>query len=288
MEEAQIQKFHVHPGIYTMASENNRLVLAPTSFTSQALLEDYVNTKEITDKVETFFSKLDIYKKFNLDPKRAMLLYGPPGTGKSLIISKVATAYAATKDTLVVVWPTDKFEARQVKDFIKSFEYTKNAVSKLILVIEDLGGVEQDNSRRYSEASLLSLLDNVEHTFSVPTMIIATTNFPENFLENLTNRPQRFDDVIEVKRPEGAARSRFLEFFSLNEASEQAKAKIALKKYDVFSVAHVKEVIIRSALYDISLEAAMDQLLIQTEKAATSFTKKRQGMGIGSFDFGDD
>jgi len=281
----KVTKYKVSPGIYSLAVENQIMLLKEAAFTSDSILEDYISTKEISSKIDTFFDKLDVYKKFNIFPKRAMLLYGAPGMGKSVTIAKVCNEYAKKTDTLIVIWPSDKFEARHVKDFVKRFDYDTNKVTKLMLIIEDLGGVEnRDGPTRYSESSLLSLLDNVEKTFTVPTMILATTNYPEKFLENLTNRPQRFDDVMEIKRPSSEFRAKFLEFFSQNEATETSKLWIKDRKYDNFSVAHVKEVVIRSALYDITLEAAMESLLEQSNKTLRGFTNKKASMGIGASD----
>lgn len=281
-EEVQT-KVVVKPGIFSIAVQNMKMVLTSTSFTSQDILEEAVSTKEITDKINTFFNSLDIYKKYNLDPKRGLLLWGPPGTGKSATVAKVCENYAKDNSTLIVTWPSDKFEARDVKSFIKSFSYTENKVDRLILVIEDLGGVEnQDGPRRYSEASLLSLLDNVEATFTKPTMIIATTNHPEKFLENLIDRPQRFDDVIEVKPPSGEFRARFLEFFSQNEVSDTAKELIKQNKYEGFSVAHLKEIVVRSAIYGISIETAIEQLYAQSSKAKKGFMKGGGKMGLSN------
>lgn len=280
IEKQEVRTIAVEPGIWAIAEEKMRIVLRPTDFTSQSILDDYLTTKEIEDKVDTFFSRLHIYEKLKIDAKRAALLYGPPGAGKSVTLAKIAKKYAKNNDTTIVLWPSDKFEARHVKDFLGTFDYKTNNIKKLILIIEDLGGVEQNAGQRYSEASLLSLLDNVENTFTIPTAILATTNFPEMFLENLTNRPQRFDDVIEIKRPPAEARSRFLEFFSGGALTQEQKAKIEQKKYDVFSVAHLKEVVVRSMLYDISLENAIDRLFEQAERATKNFSTKKSSIGF--------
>lgn len=285
MDSTAVTQYPVKAGIFTIGTAGQTMVLKQSGFTEQTVLEEYVSTKDISDKIDTFFNKLDVYKKYGMDPKRAMLLYGPPGMGKSVTLAKVCKEYAKRDDTTIVIWPSDKFEARHVKDFLKRFDYNTNKIEKLFLIIEDLGGVENaDGGRRYSESSLLSLLDNVERTFTIPTMILATTNYPENFLENLVNRPQRFDDVIEVKRPTPEFRAKFLEFFSQGSATESAKEAIKDRKYDNFSVAHTKEVVIRSALYDITLEEAMVSLLAQSTKATKGFTNSRGSVGIGGRD----
>lgn len=279
------EKYEVNSGIYTIVSKNMRLALEPTKFTPQPILQEYLVTKDISDKINQFFNKIDVYVKYGLDPKRAMLLYGKPGAGKSQTIASICKDYTKDTGTIAILWPSDKFEARDVKNFFKSFDYNKNTITKMILVIEDLGGVENaDGGRRYSESSLLSLLDNVEQTFKIPTMILATTNYPEKFLENLTDRPQRFDDVMEIKTPSGEFRAKFLEFFSQGAASDTSKSMIKDRKYDGFSVAHVKEVVIRSALYDISLEESIESLHKQSSRVKKGFTNAKSGMGIGHSD----
>ncbi len=271
----------VQPGIWTIAVENQKLILRPTEFTKQSLIDSYVSTKDITSKVDTFFSKIDIYKELQVDAKRGLLLYGPAGTGKSSALSKVAEKYGNLQNTAVVCWPSDKFEARVVKDFLNNFNYEKNNIQQFVLIIEDLGGVEQNSGQRYSESSLLSILDNVERTFTIPTMIIATTNFPEMFLENLTNRPQRFDDLIEVKRPDGKGRAAFLEFFSKNAALADELVKIQANKYEILSPAHIKEIVIRARLYDITISESIDKIFEQAERASKNFSPRRNSMGFG-------
>lgn len=260
----------VGPGLFAIDSRMNQLVLAPTTFAEDKLLEEYLHTKEISDKIKMFFAKQDVYKKYGVDPKRGMLLWGKQGTGKSTVIAKVVNQYVKDGNTLAVVWRTDKFEAHTVKDFIAAFQYKD--VDKLILIIEDIGGSEYvQRGKRAIESSLLSLLDNVEKIFKVPTMILATTNHPENLLENLTDRPQRFDDVIEVKPPSGEFRAKFLSFFSQGEADAASLDAIQARAYDGMSVAHMKEIVIRGALYDLTLLESMEQLHKQSSKAKKDF-----------------
>lgn len=282
VDEGQTETYPVKAGIwYITLDESRQFCLKSSSFVSEPMLEEYTYTKNISDKIHAFFSKRSAYEKYGIFPKRGILLYGQPGTGKSATISKLCREYDGRHDTAVVIWHTDKFEASDVKAFIKRFEYQK-PVDKLILVIEDVGGCEYQGSNKMpSNSSLLSLLDNVEKTFSIPTMILATTNYPENMLENLTNRPQRFDDVISVKPPSSDFRERFLTFFSQDGADEKVKAKIREKKYEKLSIAHIKEVVIRAAIYDISLNEALDQILEQSTKAQHDFMDKRKlGMGV--------
>lgn len=283
VDENVSETYEVHSGIwYITIDETRQFCLKPSTFVSEPMLEDYIHTKDISDKINAFFSKRAVYEKYGVFPKRGILLYGAPGCGKSAAISKLCREYDGRKGTAVVIWHTDKYEASDVKSFIKRFDYKKNGVERLILVIEDIGGVEyQGSSKMPSNSSLLSLLDNVEQTFTAPTMILATTNYPENMLENLTNRPQRFDDVICVKTPTADFRAKFLEFFSQKEASDNVKKKIKDKRYEKLSIAHIKEVVIRAAIYDLSLEESLEQIYKQSTKAQADFSERRSvGMGL--------
>ena len=267
------------PGIYSIIATQMGLNLAKTSFVQDTILEEFVHTKDIETKVESFFSKFHVYKKYGIEiPKRNILLYGPPGSGKSTALIKVATKHAKDNETVVITYATDKFDSYEVKSLIKRLKY--NGPKKLILIVEDIGGVEIDEVKMRSDSSLLSLLDNQEKIFKIPTLIIATTNFPEVFLGNLTNRPGRFDDKIEVGYPDGEARKKLLMFFTQNQASPEAQSLMGDKKTLEFSPAHIKESIIRAELYDKTIEEVIKEMLKEIDLYKKAFSKKMK-VGIG-------
>jgi AAA+ superfamily predicted ATPase len=278
-DEQKLEPTIVKPGVWTIVKTMTGLVLTKTEFVQDHILESFVSTEQISKKISHFFNKLHLYKEFGIEvPKRGMLLYGAPGGGKTTLITKIAKEYSQDNKTATVIWDTSKYEAHTVKDFIKSFEY--QGVEKIILVVEDIGGVEIDQVRMRSDSSLLSLLDNQEKTFKIATLILATTNFPEVFLGNLTNRPQRFDDKIEVPHPPASARVELLKFFSTRETpSAEVLELIGSKAGEKFTPAHLREVVMRSALYDMTQVDVVREMISEIQNYEKAFSKT-QKMGF--------
>lgn len=281
-DEKKLEPYKVKAGVWSIEKTSMGLILNSTEMIQDKILESFVNTKEITDKVDCFFNKIDVYKQLGFDvAKRTILLYGPAGTGKSTAINKVVRNYTDS-ETAVLIWGTDKIESHLIKDFFKSFEYV--GVKKVILVVEDIGGVEMEETRLRSDPSLLALLDNQEKAFKIPTLIMATTNHPEMFLGNLTNRPNRIDDKIEVGYPPAEARVELLAFFmgkKVDELDPTVRAAFLDKACANFSPAHIREVLIRSMIYDKSMVEVIKQMNNEVAQFNKAFAKTKE-LGISS------
>jgi SpoVK/Ycf46/Vps4 family AAA+-type ATPase len=277
-EDINAQKYEVKPGIFYISKDVSGYNLKQTSFVNDSILDDFVNTKNIEEVVDCFFNNLHLYAEFGIEiPKRGVLLYGPAGTGKTTALNKAVQKYAKDGSTLIVVWHTSKYEAYEVQDFIKSFNYV--GVKKIILVCEDLGGMENENVRMRSDSSLLSLLDNQEKTFTLPVMIVATTNYPENFAENLMNRAGRFDDKIKVGNPSKEARAELLKFFSKGQATEAEVNMIMSNTCQEFSPAHIRECYMRSKLHNKDLLKVIQDVSSEITKFKKAFSEQK-GMGF--------
>lgn len=280
-EEAEIKPYIVKPGLFTMKKTTSGLELEATSFVKDKILASYIAVQELKTKMDCFFNNLGVYNALGYEvARRSALIYGPAGTGKTTSIIDISNNYVSDGKTVSIIWPTDAIDPYEVKEFIKRFEY--QGPEKFILIAEDIGGVEVDQVRIKSMPSLLSLLDNKEKTFRIPIFIAATTNHPENFLGNLTNRPGRFDDKIEVGFPTSKARKQLFEFYLGTHLSgnEELIELIQEKKYKDFSAAHIQETVVRSLIHKISFKEALNNIHKEIEIYNKMFDTKKMKLGI--------
>lgn len=278
-EETPDRFYTINPGLHRFKEINQEIVLVANELVNDNVLMDLMKTKEVADKIDDFFTNIQVYYDHGIDvPKRGCLIYGQAGSGKSTVISEVCKKYLEQGTVAVIYWHTERFSASDIRDFFKSAKY--EGVDKLILVAEDLGGVEVDQVRMKSDPGLLSLLDNKERAFTIPTMIIATTNYPEIFLENLMNRPDRFDDKIEIGKPDSESRKKLLKFYSRKEVSEEELNLIASSKCKDLTPAHIRELVIRCAIRRKNLIQGIEEILAEIEKFNKAFSNKN-GMGMG-------
>lgn len=288
-DEDEQKQVVIKPGSFNLVKTMQGIQLSPMEFVSRDILTSVTNTSMILGEAEKFFSNLSIYDELNQPKKRGILLYGSPGQGKTVSIMQAAKDLK-NKDsgTVVINWPTSEIEASGVFKFFTSYsEYTKDC-TKLVLIIEDIGGSSHEGYSRRDEvsSSLLNLLDGINNVFTLPTLIISTTNHPENLMRSLANRPGRFDMLLEVESPNFEERVKLIEFISKKELTEEEKEALNEKNnrgVEQFSVAHLQEIVVRSRLHQKSISDVVKELLHHSKLFSLDFAKPKRGMGF-SFD----
>lgn len=278
------RKLSIKPGFYTLAEDASGLKTSRIEFRKRDLLDDVTSTKSIISEARVFFSKLDVYEKLNRPKKRGVLLYSAPGYGKSSSIEKFCVDFAnEDPGTVVLVWPTSEIEADSIVHFFTHrADYTPEC-TRLILIIEDIGGREPGDYRGSQgvNAGLLNLLDGIGVTFKLPTFICATTNHPESLLQALADRPGRFDRLIKLDPPSHAEKIRLLEFISKRPLTDEEKECLGRRGAEEFSVAHLEEIAVRSLLHDKTYPEVVDEMINHTKLFKKNFEDKKGSMGFG-------
>jgi len=276
----------IEPGVYTMVRENGRVALQETQLKVRQLLKSIVNTQAILKEASLLFERPHVYERRNWPKKRAVLLYSDPGMGKSAAITQfISDSVAQDAGTVVMLWPTSELEASDISKFLSVQSEYSSKCTRVILVIEDIGGQVHEGygGPRTTDASMLNLLDGINVTFKLSTFIAATTNYPQNLLANLADRPGRFDQLIHLKAPAYKERIELLEFIAMRPLTDEEKTFFKCKDADDFSIAHLEEVVIRSELHDKTLIETFKELVDHKKLFKQAFEKSKS-VGFGGND----
>ncbi len=278
------RKLQIKPGFYTLAQDVTGLKTSKIEFRKRDLLEDVSSTKSIIQEARLFFGKLAVYEKLRRPKKRGVLLYSAPGYGKSSSIEKFCVDFASEDPgTVVIVWPTSEIEADSIVHFFSHRADYTDECTRLILIVEDIGGKEPGDYRGSQgvNSGLLNLLDGIGVTFKLPTFICATTNHPESLLQALADRPGRFDRLIKLNPPTHEEKVRLLTFISKRELTDEEKDAIGKKGTEEFSVAHLEEIAVRSLLHDKTYAEVIQEMIDHTKLFKKNFEEGKGSMGFG-------
>jgi hypothetical protein len=289
--EEKIDKLEVKPGVFTLQSTQAGMKLNPSTLQVNNLLTSVLNTKSILEEAHLFFNNLDIYEQLGGelgDQKvRKILMHSDPGCGKTSSIASFAlTAIKEDPGTVVFIWPTNSVDSSDMNTFLSDQVVYLPECTRLILIAEDIGGTHEGHGGpRQVDNDLLELLDGVKKKFILPTLFLATTNYPQNLLSALADRPGRFDLILKLEAPSAQERVDLFEFKLKRSLTAEEKKAVLSKKAEGFSPAHVREVVVRSLLKKWPLSKAIDEMAQHREQFKNNFEKKTKSLGFMEDDF---
>ncbi len=155
----------------------------------------------ILKDVDSFFKKgVSIYQRLNIKPFRKLLLAGVPGTGKTMMCSALAK-WAQSRDYFVVyVSGSNQYGAKFWK-IHQALEMAASSDTPTIVIVEELDAYLDDDSK----AQLLNVLDGSETPINPRgTLLLATTNHPENIDDRVMKRPGRLDRIFIIPEMDDA------------------------------------------------------------------------------------
>lgn len=237
-------------------------------------------SKELMKHFKVFMDKLDIYKKRNIAPKRGFLFGSEPGIGKSSLINYFSRQMITVPKSCILRVDSSEVSYETIIDMFSNADPSK--ISLIVLVLEDIGGSGLEERASRVDPDMLNFLDGNADVFKIPTLVIATTNYLDVLNKTLTSRPGRFDIVREVEPPKDEEIIFLVEKFMGRQLTESEKNLFAGTK---MTPAYSKEAVLRHELYDIPLEEAVAQVLLQRKKAESGSLKREQrSMGFNDSD----
>ena len=170
----------------------------------------------IRDVVELPYKEPELFAQIRLKAPKGVLLYGPPGCGKTLIGKAVATENDMTFFNVKVADILSKWVGES-ENMIKALfrKARENAPSIIFFDEFDALGTtrgQQDSAgvQKNIIAQILSEMDGIDALKDV--YILGATNRPD-MIDPALLRPGRFDEVIEIQRPNKVAAMQIINIY---------------------------------------------------------------------------
>jgi len=149
--------------------------------------------------IEKEYAARDRLAKFNLLPKKKILLYGEPGCGKTMAAERIAWNLGLPLLKVRFDSLLSSYFGESASNLRTVFDYCTEEPVVLLLDECDFIAKSRTTGQDVGEAPrivnmLLTLLDE----YNSPGLVIATTNLRVSLDEALF---RRFDDIIEMPRP---------------------------------------------------------------------------------------
>ncbi|HFJ9506650.1 MULTISPECIES: AAA family ATPase [Bacillus cereus group] len=200
------------------------------------ILNDEIENKLLCIEKE-YFAK-ERLAKFNLAPKKKILLYGAPGCGKTLAAERLAWNLGLPLLKVRFDSLLSSYFGESASNLRAVFDYCKNEPVVLLLDECDFIAKSRTASQDVGEVPrivnmLLTLLDE----YSSPGLVVATTNLKVSLDEALF---RRFDDIIEIPKPSSNEIKRLLKTtFSAMNVSRDIDWNLISKELEGHSAANV-------------------------------------------------
>lgn len=257
-------------GVYKIKVKNNMYCFSKQDIVTDDLvrLDDFI-TDMLIEEIEKFWALKSKFGQLGFSFKRGFLLHGKAGTGKTSSLMLATKDVVARGGIALVVDTNPSVISMMLKD-LRTIEPEK----PVVVILEDLDTL----IRNFGEGEILSLLDgesSIDHV-----IYIATTNYPEDLDGRITNRPSRFDRVVEVGFPNPKARFQYL--CSRNDKIKMSEKEIDVwvEKTDGMSIAQIKEALICVHGFGEKLDSAIDR--IKNMKFTPTSEGAKNPMGFGN------
>jgi len=236
----------------TSKRDNSQLV----SFVPREFLKHHmvlpVDVERRLQSIEKEYAARERLSKYNLTPKKKILLHGPPGCGKTLSAERIAWNLGLPLLKVRFDALLSSYFGESASNLRAVFDYCNNEPVVLLLDECDFIAKSRITTHDVGEVPrivnmLLTLLDE----YNAPGLVIATTNLKIQLDEALF---RRFDDVIEVPMPQHEEREKLLRMtLSAIPVDSSIDFHLLSERMDGYSYANILLTAQRAAKYCVLL-----------------------------------
>ena len=188
--------------------------------------------EEILKDLQKFWNSKENFKKYNLSPKRGIILHGYPGCGKTSLIYLLVEELKKRNGICI------SFDSPQnwieIAKLIRKVEKER----PLLCIIEDIDLI----IAKFGEEPFLNFLDGLNSIDNV--VYVATTNNIEKIPDRIKNRPSRFDKTYKIEKPSEEDREIYFNAKIHGDDVKKYDIKTLVKDTKNFTMAHIKETFI--------------------------------------------
>jgi SpoVK/Ycf46/Vps4 family AAA+-type ATPase len=269
---------NLEPGFYEVSyNRYGEPKLVKSEIKTVKFFGDNPVQQELISRCFKFFEKASIFEQFEETARMGFLVAGEAGTGKTATLNYICSELLVSNDTCII-----KFDTRNNINNLSSLMRGKiptEAIKKVVVVLEDLGGGEGDpkSTAKFSDGALLSFLDGNSYPYDIPIVIFATTNYPENMLANLVDRPGRFDDVVFINAPSITTKAQYMESLLKRPITVQEKKYIEKNH----SMAHIKKAVVNLLVHGTPIDEMLIAMTKHSEKVKRDELNEREDERVG-------
>jgi cell division protease FtsH len=218
-----------------------------------SVVMDAAMKNEIRLNTIGFLNNCARFIKYGIPPKRGIILAGEPGTGKTMACKALISE--ADKITCIVTNAYGMVHEGYISDL---FAIAQD-LSPSLIFMEDLDSIGQERYGAYRGSALLVALlaemDGIAEKTAVVT--VATTNNYQALDKALRERPQRFDRLFQITRPNAQLRAEIVEHVSEKIILSDDVKEYIVKVSNGLTPAQLQEVIFGMVISHIGKEEEM-------------------------------
>ena len=238
-------------GLPTSKRDNSQLV----SFVPRELLKHHmilpVDVEKRLQSIEKEYAAKERLGKYNLSPKKKILLHGAPGCGKTLSAERIAWNLGLPLLKVRFDALLSSYFGESASNLRSVFDYCKR--DPVVLLLDECDFIAKSRVTAQQDVGevprivnmLLTLLDE----YNAPGLVIATTNLKITLDEALF---RRFDDVIELPMPEVQEREKLLKMtLSAIPVDASVDLRVLAEQMDGYSYANIVLTAQRAAKHSV-------------------------------------